>query len=283
MHDARDLNAANYVDFFCRHLVGISWREGPPGNHQPQLASGFLLQVGEKFCLATAAHVLRGIDKNRKRYGYTTSTHRLIDAWSPRCVVKEHLIFDFTQEPRLEFYKPDDGVDIAVIVLPDLYADELLRTIEPFTPERWMHQSEVEFDPIYAILGTPVGDSDLTSYPPPQVVFVKREESGGDETMFPQFVGTILPNYPLKELKGASGGPILGFKKDSDGNLLYWPVAVQSRWDDRTRRVKGTSLPHFAKALYSFLSQQHEEQDESASVPISRSGSPAPGATGEMS
>jgi hypothetical protein len=224
------------------------------------------LQVEDRFCLVTAGHVLIDIEDRCKKNGHVAQQHSLFDTWSPRSTVKKRIPFDFTTAvtPVLE-YNPQFGIDIAVIELPDLYRKMLIKTIEPFTPERWIHQHKVSFD-FYAILGIPfeavaeeVNGNTVMQYPNPQVVFVESVPPViADEgaTPLPQFFGKIVLGDPISDIGGMSGGPILGFRKNDQGQLHYWPVAVQSRWRPGSRTITGTSLPHFAIALHDWIASQ---------------------------
>ena len=270
-----DLNARDYTEYFSRHLIGLCWYEGPANSNgvfteKPffRCASGFLLQVEDRFCLVTAGHVLIDIDDRLKKNGHVAQQHSLFDIWSPRSTVKERIPFNFTEAvtPVLK-YDPEIGVDIAVIELPDLYLKLLNQTIEPFTHERWIHQHKVKFD-FYAILGIPFetafeegNDNAVTRYPEPQVVFVESAApvvADEAKTPLPQFFGKILPGDPIGDIGGTSGGPILGFRKNDQGQLHYWPVAVQSRWRSGSRTITGTSIPYFAMALHDWIASQRK-------------------------
>lgn len=270
-----DTNARNYTEFFSRHLIGLCWYEGPVNTageftEKPifQCASSFLLQVEGRHCLVTAGHVLTEIKELFKKNGHAAQQYSLFDIWSPRCTFKERIPFDFTAAPAIVEYKPTLGIDIAVIELPDLYLEMLSQTIEPFTHERWIHQSNLQFD-FYAILGIPgeaatqdLNGNSVTTYPQPQVVFVESAppvvESDAN-TALPQFFGKILPGEPIGDIGGMSGGPIFGFRKEPNGQLRYWPVAIQSRWRPGSRTITGTSLPHFALALHEWLASRKAE------------------------
>ena len=270
-----DSNARDFTEFFSRHLIGLCWYEGPvdeDGNFTRtpifRCASGFLLQVEDRYCLVTAGHVLTEIADRLEANGHAAQQHSLFDIWSPRCTVKERIPFDFTDASAIVQNDPTLGIDIAVIELPELYLKTLSQTIEPFTHERWIHQSDVEFD-FYAILGIPaeaatqeVGGMSITTYPQPQVIFVEGAQpvvEGEGKIRLPQFFGKILPGDPIGDIGGTSGGPILGFRKNEDGQLHYWPVAVQSRWRSASRTITGTSLPHFAMALHEWLASRRAE------------------------
>ncbi|MFN3149994.1 hypothetical protein [Bremerella sp.] len=277
MTHSMDDNARDFTEFFSRHLIGLCWYEGPVDvngdfTETPafRCASGFLLQVEDRFCLVTAGHVLADINDRLRKNGHVAKQHSLFDIWSPRSTVKERIPFDFTdaETPVLE-YQPELGIDIAVIELPELYLKMLSQTIEPFTHERWIHQHNVAFD-FYAILGIPgeaavqeIKRNSVTTFPDPQVIFVEAAPlvaADDANTPLPQFFGKILPGDPVGDIAGTSGGPILGFRKNDKGQLHYWPVAVQSRWRARSRTITGTSLPHFALALHEWLASQPEHK-----------------------
>ena len=65
-----------------------------------------------------------------------------------------------------------------------------------------------------------------------------------------QFVAKIgAPRADLCSIVGMSGGPILGFRKNADGQLAYWPVAIQSRWFRDSRIVIGTCVAPVAAEI----------------------------------
>lgn len=272
-----DANARDYTEFFSRHLIGLCWYEGPVNENgefteKPifQCASGFLLQVKDRHCLVTAGHVLADIDERLKENGHVAKQHSIFDIWSPRATVMERIPFDFTDAEAIVLeYRPDLGIDIAVIELPDLYLKMLDQAIEPFTHERWIHQYKVDFD-FYAILGIPaeaavedINGSSVATYPEPQVIFVNAAPpvvADDANTPLPQFFGKIMPGDPVGDIGGTSGGPILGFRKNDAGQLEYWPVAVQSRWRPGSRTITGTSLPYFALALHNWIAYKRENE-----------------------
>ncbi len=143
------------------------------------------------------------------------------------------------------------------------------QTIEPFTHERWIHQHKVDFD-FYAILGIPaevaveeINGTHGITYPNPQVIFVNAappKVANDANTPLPQFIGKIFPGESIRDIGGTSGGPILGFRKNDEGQLHYWPVAVQSRWRGRSRTITGTSVQHFAFALHEWIAYQRENK-----------------------
>ncbi len=269
-----DSGARDYTEYFARHLVGLSWYDGPVNaqgefTRQPEflLASGFLLQVYNTFCLVTAGHVLTDHDERKKR-GLVGKGYCLFDGWSPRAKIKDPTPFDFTDAPALMRYEKDLGLDFAVIRLPNFILEGLLQTIEPFTHKRWVYQAGIDFD-FFAVVGSPAIDAtqemgsdgrrhSVTTYPQPRVVLVEKCPSPPSETQgkeFEQFVGSINQNENIAELGGMSGGPVLGFRKGQERHLLYWPVAIQSGWWRQSRVVVGTSLPIVAAGVHDWIKQ----------------------------
>ncbi len=268
-----DREARDYTEYFLRHLIGLTWYDGPVNaqgefTRQPEFhcASGFLLQVHNTFCLVTAGHVLTDHEE-RKKQGIVGKHHSLFDGWSPKAKIKEPTPFDFTQAPILVEYAKDRGLDFAVISLPNFILEALLQTIEPFAREQWLLQAGIDFD-FYAVLGIPAADATqdtgsdgrrhwVTTFPQPRVIIVEKCPSPPSETQgleFEQFVGSISPNESISEIGGTSGGPVLGFRKGPQGELLYWPVAIQSGWWRRSRVMVGTLLPPVAEGVHAEIS-----------------------------
>jgi hypothetical protein len=54
-------------------------------------------------------------------------------------------------------------------------------------------------------------------------------------------------------IKGMSGGPILGLRGTPDGGLRYWVVALQSRWFEQSRIILGCPVPLFATIVQQLL------------------------------
>lgn len=278
MTNPLDLNARDYTEFFSRHLIGLCWYEGPVNSdgefaEEPKCghASGFLLQVQDRYCLVTAGHVLKEMKERCEADWYSAKHHSLFDVWSPRSTVKEAIPFNFADAPAIVTDNTSLGVDIAVIELPSFYLEMFSQTIEPFTHERWVYQANVQFD-FFAIVGIPYVASEketshtskgfsVTTYPQPQVILLEASSPitpEDENSLMPQFFGRILPGHPIQQLAGVSGGPILGFRKEPDGQLRYWPVAVQSRWRRGSRTVTGTSLPAYASALHQWLAEDDD-------------------------
>ena len=114
----------------------------------------------------------------------------------------------------------------------------------------------------YAMLGLPNenaeqitnhedGMKSLTTFPSPALLFLEGCElpSGVAPASNRQFVARINPHADLKSIIGMGGGPILGFRMNTNGQLQYWPVAVQSRWFRKRRIVVGSLLAPVAAEI----------------------------------
>jgi hypothetical protein len=219
--------------------------------------------------------VLTEYDK-RTNEGLRGQQHSLFDIWSPRSACKERIPFDFTNAPTLFEDSPERGLDFAVVMLPNTVLQMLSQAIKPFTHETWIHRTNINFD-FYAILGIPAVDATqetasdgrrhtVTTFPNSRVIWVddcSNSPGNTQQTEFPQFVGQIRPGDTISDITGTSGGPMLGFRKDPEGKLRSWPVAIQSRWRPRSRIVIGTSVPIVARGVQDWIAQFASDSDES--------------------
>ena len=65
----------------------------------------------------------------------------------------------------------------------------------------------------------------------------------------PMFYGVVDPNSPVKNIKGMSGGPILGLKRNDNGSGHYWFIAIQSGWYPSGRVVCASPLKALREVL----------------------------------
>lgn len=275
----RDRNSASHgrlLEFFCRHLIGIGWYEGTLNaagefTTKPTFwsASGFVLRlhsdVTESWALITAGHVIAKYKKRLSRPKMGAKHHSLFDVWGPHSDCDHRIPFNLFDTPALVKFDKDVGVDFAVVPLPGLVRDLISQTTTPFTKKNWIHQSNVSFD-FFAMLGLPNetaeqfthhkdGMESITSFQHPALMFLESCElpTGITPATNPQFVARIDPRVGLVSPVGMSGGPILGFRKNTDGQFAYWPVAIQSRWVEQSRIVIGTFIPPIAASIEQFL------------------------------
>ncbi len=274
-------NEAKVLSFFCRHLIGIGWYEGTVDENgeftsEPVFygASGFLLQSHENtrtYSLVTAGHVLRDHDARMRAPNMATRQPSLFDIWGPNSKCSERIPFDLFDAPVLGNYDKEEGIDFAVVALPELVLRILGQTTIPFTKRNWNHQDDITFD-FFAMLGLPNEEAEqvrykadgiesITTFQNPVLLFVEPCELPATvkPSVQPQFAARIDPRVDIKSIVGMSGGPILGFRKNADGQLAYWPVAIQSRWLPDRRIVIGSFLPPLAAGIEEWIDRLIEK------------------------
>ena len=83
----------------------------------------------------------------------------------------------------------------------------------------------------------------------PTVLFVTEIHDipdGVAPTKCPRFIGKLDERISI-DIKGMSGGPIFGFKKDCDNR--YWVVAIQSSWIADRKLTFACPVPVFAQIV----------------------------------
>ena len=266
------------IRFFCRHLLGLGWYEGPVNERgefteEPTFhgASGFLLQPHDGFpnfvCLVTAGHVRTEYAKRLSQPRIAGKNHSLLDIWGPRSTCSDRIPFDFMRAPALFDDDARAGLDYAIIALPDLVLRALRQTTVPVRKQNWIHQPELTFD-FYAMLGLPLevaqqmflaqnGRKYVTTFQKPALIRLQECDLPAhcEPATNPQFVARVHPGVSLDSVVGMSGGPIFGFRKNDDGHLGYWPVAVQSSWLPKSRIVRATSIPLLASLVEQWIDE----------------------------
>ena len=178
----------------------------------------------------------------------------------------------FRYEPGTGYYitRPEDGLDFGLIMLNRLQVLAFeANHLVAISRKNWERQSELTFD-FYKMLGIPVdnviraGDGSDDVCVRPMMIHVNKiniddlEDAPSDAEAPPTnawFIGKIPAECTIKGLKGMSGGPIYGFRRDDQGHLTYHVVALQSRWWYKSRTVFGCSVPLFAEDTYQQLGE----------------------------
>ena len=228
--------------------------------------SGFLLKLHGRILWVTAGHCLKGeLDQRIERGELRITGGGFLDYFGHEA--KHFHMYPFTYEPGCAWYveEPEHGLDFALLLLDSLQEQAFAANkLIPISRENWIHQPRLTFD-FYRMLGVPAdqvhsalknGWADLNV----RQAMVAINRIAVDEVGEPPpginvpaddwFIGRIDPGAEIQDIKGMSGGPIYGFRRDSNGQLTYHAVALQSRWWDVSRTVFGCSLPYFAEAVY---------------------------------
>ncbi len=275
-------NEAAILAFFCRHLVGIGWYEGVTNStgdftHHPTFygASAFLMQLHPHvpmYSLITAGHVFTEYASRMKNGGIVSRAHSLFDTWGPESICQERIPFNCFEFPAIHEYDPAAGLDFAAVLLPELFQQLLSQTIVSFTKANWVHTGNMQFD-FFAMIGLPNCEAEqrtftegrreaVVTFQHPVVIFLESCPApvGVTPSSCPQFYGKIQSNVDLESVVGMSGGPIIGFRKVANGQLAYWPVAIQSRWLPGQRVVIGSLLAPIAANVENWIQQAIDDQ-----------------------
>jgi len=263
------------IKFFCRHLVGLSvayrHKTEEDAAQPPRFTtcSGTLIIIEGVVCYLTAGHVLKKLDELRSSAKVEIVSASLADTFGWKRISEIPIPFDLKNAALSYIDDEEAGLDFGVIMLEPSYARLLAKNgIVALTKERWLHQSSVKFDG-YAILGFPdefTSDrvsSSGAAFVSPTICGVKkldRTPDGRTQTLYPQFIGQLGTTFSLKSLEGMSGGPIFGFRQESNGEFRYWVVALQSSWIGSTKVTFGSSLP----VLASLMTEWAEERAPAA-------------------
>ncbi len=232
------------VGFFCRHLVVICVTYQVTGEQEPHFfaAPATVICFGAVPNLLTAGHVVKDLTRlfANKSVGVTNCC--LADTFGNDTVSDHPIPFDF--ESAAKGYIDKDGLDFGLVALNDRYVRLLeANKIVALYRENWTYTDDQSFN-FYAVLGLP---SEFTSFDPkaadltakvtPTLLIVDELAElpdGVKSTKYDRFAGLIRPVDGISDLKGMSGGPILGFKIGPP--MRYWVVAIQSSWI-KSRRI----------------------------------------------
>lgn len=267
-HDAMSVPVAKGRDldvlkFFCKHLVGLCITFRRPSESQRRFVAyaGTLIRLGDSIHFLTAGHNIRQIEEELSKVEVESAV--LADTFGQRSVSDHPIPFDLKSAPRFFIDDEDDGLDFGLIGLRPYYVRLLAANgMVALEEENWAHQASITFDG-YVMLGLPLeytsqlladNDDGLVS---PTMFRVKALEPSSPkdtkQTRYPRFAGKIDTNLPLKDLRGMSGGPILGFNLGPP--MRYWIVALQSTWKKDRHEVYGCPVPVFASLVTEWMKE----------------------------
>src|SRR5262249_21704652 len=259
-----------FLRFMCRHLVALFGTyhflsDGvAQGDERAFCYSGCVIESPAGWCYTTAGHVLR-----EQVYGYVErglvriNRFGLADYFGAAPVVRNPLPFDLDGAEK--WYVDDQvlGLDFALVALRDFYMASLdANGVEPITRRNWAGTDRMEFDH-FAMIGFPsefidpgARDGDrgpqVGCYVAQVLVWIDRIDQVPDGMRPPPatwFMGRVSVPFSMK---GMSGGPIFGFRRNPEGQWAYHTIAIQSWWDPQHRVVFGCPIPTF---------MDHVEQD----------------------
>jgi len=254
------MNDEDFVRFFSRHLVSLSgWYRATnsSGKEVDQLQffsySGFIISFNGLWCLATAGHILKGLEQHLREGTIQVVRYALLDDFGPNVISHDPIPFDYAKAPKYYIHNEEAGLDFALIGLGSYYQGLLQANgIVAVSHENWEKQHEVDFG-THMIIGLPQTEIEASSWKskgkvqfkaivrPMTIDVEKINEFPEDirETRYPRFIGKITGDLPIDDIVGMSGGPILGFSKEGD---KYWVVAIQSSWLSARKIVFGCPI-----------------------------------------
>jgi len=213
--------------------------------------SAFIIDICGVWCLLTAGHIFKEIDKGVEQKKIRLLKFGISDYFNELAINKDSYAYDYS-EHRIDV--DEEGIDFALLPLRDYYRNLMTANgVIPIPVAAWVGQSPPVFHS-YALLGIP----------DEKQVAVEREGDRGPQighevclTMVgieametppadqiisnvPRFAGYLRDNDVLESAKGLSGGPIIGINRLEDGGWEYGCVAVQGSWLDVRRIVLGT-------------------------------------------
>lgn len=246
----------HFVRFFMQHVVALNqaWDQPGTSTRQHNAYTCFVLEMWDQWFLVTAGHVLLNhlYDPDRKNVVCT-----IFDAWKKGT---SQLPTPFLL-PEVRLALDEDGLDLGLIPIDPFYRRQLAANGIKAFDERVSRPLPTDMLK-YVVVGLP--DQFITRRPtatgnvellvsPTIVPLDAVDPPPGMSTPFPRFYGKIAgprrnehTGVSLDEMSGFSGGPILGFRANENGQMHYYLVAIQSGWRRDLRVVAGPLMPAIA-------------------------------------
>lgn len=233
-----------WVPWLSNCLLGMSFEFCRKGESESRLVvcSAFVIEIGAEWVLVTAGHVYDDILKPYQENLIKIDQVRILDGFGDRPKTNAGFPIDLESVMTAFYYDKKLGLDVGFIAL-NPHDRRLLEAnnIRVFPASCW-YGSHNDLADAYILLGLPqekvVADSSnwqvatqllqvkATSEPPAHLV-----------KDVPRFYGVIQNLGETKSIVGMSGGPLLGFHRNEEGELRYWIVGLQNGWDSRTHTI----------------------------------------------
>lgn len=257
--------------WFSRHIVTLEMTYMVRHrNRPPEVArcyyTGFLLYERQATMWVTAGHCMEEIEKDILGHpeSYSDVKFRFVDTLHSEAISNEPVPFDYQAEyiKTYYFHRDDEGVergwDFGVVFLRTHYARLLAANgIEPVSAQNWVKVPD-EFDR-YFMLGLPgerVGKLENGDYTARPAMFsITRLASKPDCFSYqtdPMIYAQIDSEADVENIKGMSGGPIIGVKREGEA-ARYWIIGIQSKWRESERKTAASPLADLRNILVAIM------------------------------
>ena len=251
------------VRFFSQHIVPMLFLFEKDDRRQQFIITSFVLSVSNHWFLLSAGHCFNQMKKELINAGWIIKKCYLIDFLGINANFNDPIPFTFDIEKAFFFPEINDkdfAFDYGIYPL-SIYFQKLLisNNIKPLNEEVWKKQPEsFEF---FLLLGIPAElvryeVNDIQLFASMFFVDVLPEKPNGfKDVSLPQIYGKITLNSEIKSIKGMSGGPVFGLKKNDIGEFRYWLVSLLSRWLPESHLIATCPTKLIGEAIDSYLSQ----------------------------
>ncbi len=249
------------ITFYLQHMVAlnVAW-EGPDGVPQRDAYACFVLEVRGEWFLVTAGHSLADLYSALPKYRRVQCS--LFDAWHKRA---SRVPVPFPLLEAKHFLVDEDGLDLGVVHLESHFRRMLAANgIRAFDEKAWRHPPD-DMLLRYALIGFPeqfierqvTSSGSVQLSVNPTLIYLERVDPPPEMSKpFPCFYGKLPDRLynehtgaSLDEMTGFSGGPILGFSVNNEGQMKYFLVALQSAWRRDLRVLRGPLMSVVAGEL----------------------------------
>jgi hypothetical protein len=238
-----------FLKRLCRHFVALAGAYCPIDSAGKQCGeeafyfySAFVCKLHDAWFLVTAGHSIEHFLERIKRKQISITVNWLIDYFGEGATSRQPIPFNLLDHKI--YYIHDDTLRIDGAAILITYNDQQLleaNGIKPLGPAHWVVPEE-DIPSGYVLLGLPEerthtvhAGNTIRGLAKIVLLPIKRLE---DDQSCPlsRFQGALDPLESLSTVVGMSGGPIFACV-DKDGEVFYYAVAIQSGWDEATRRT----------------------------------------------
>ena len=245
-----------------RHFVALTCRQRLPnttGIGSYFAASGFVISIQNEWFLITAGHIFQKIEE-AKRHGVQFVNWQLDDTFAldrKRSIhvdgpgAPETIPFDLdSQVLKVHYCEEDRGNDYAFIYLDSYYVSLLQANgVTAFEEKHWVINKNERAADRVVIIGLPEDQTEelnhlglvrktLVSVP----LFRVHNDLEGAENLGNEYHASVpdISASGLKgfeSMKGMSGGPVIGFWTQPDGDDKMLVLGIQNRWVHTTDTI----------------------------------------------